>query len=1174
MAGDYSRLTFDPRRDRAMVLEQQGRVHLDADFNELAAIVERRLRVETYDFAGSAVVPASMPDSFRIEVKGGRLYIDRGRMYVDGLLAENHGAGAAGYEPVWDEPIGGLRTRIDRQPYLGSAIAPTGLARGGQLVYLDVWQRERTAVEDPSMVEPALGVDTCTRVETVWQVRGLRLRETEMRCGDDWSKYEPWLELTAPSAGRLTSWADKPPQPADPCAVAPVGGYRGTENRLYRIEVHAGGGAGQATIKWSRDNGAVASRITAPIGNPTTLPIVTVDRLGRDSVLRFKANDWVELLDDTHELDRQPGIIAQVGSIDQSQSTVTLTAPLSGTIDVQRNPRMRRWDQTTGLTGGVIPITTFGQTIALEDGINVKLELAQPGGHLKTGDWWVFAARAATASIEELHAVPPRGLRHHYARLAILRNGKVTEDCRVVFPGDCECESDCGCTVCVTPASHDGDEGPMTIQKALDRVSRNGGRVCLVAGIYPLKRPLRIAGSRGVTLAGEGARTVIAYEGDGLGIEVLDCLEVSLERFTIAVARANKPTPSADQGSRATNHRDVMVGALPTFTAVRLGQQTVAIALVNTIDCRVDRCFVVSGLAPAATSTLSLDGSLGIGLGGIAMRTRLHDNVVFADVAIGDLTIGRAGTTNVVSYDHLGIETGYFLSVDLTIVDNMLLGLTAGVDFGSLPKAPSGKVAAQRRDDALGPAIHLGATRCCNNLVVGSRAAGIAILGAGGAQRGLQLTEKDVTEIQAGGAEGTTVLVLGALAASLLRGLDRVEVAGNVLDIAGIGIAIAPGNARVEGNDVTGTGVATQTTSAGIVLSGFSGLNGTTTIADNTVRNMGIGGIAWNGSPGQVRISNNRLGAIGRTAIGGPLSSEVDVVQVDGNTIDYVLGGDDNTAAGIQVVGARTANVRSNTVLGIGEDDTTVFRAGILLSGCEVARVTDNVLGRLAPGGEQGGIAYGIVCSGRMDTAHVASNIVELEAAATNGYHVAVFIADDGYQLPAAETGAGADEIHDHMIALADVMRTAGAPAMTPLIIHSFEGPPAITLPDFTDDPVPVGRGDIAVVDNTLRGHGPAPLVLIETGANVTLAQNRAGRNSQLAGMPPIEIRADGATIVSSNRVEVRASATPMAMNLRVGAPSGHEQAHCTVLGNISNRPIRLNGAALAAPWVALNIVA
>jgi len=92
MGGDYTRLTFDPRRDHAGVLMQQGRVQLDADWNELVALLDRRLRAETVDIIGRCVVPRETPDGFRIQVGGGDLTIGPGRMYVDGLLAENHGS--------------------------------------------------------------------------------------------------------------------------------------------------------------------------------------------------------------------------------------------------------------------------------------------------------------------------------------------------------------------------------------------------------------------------------------------------------------------------------------------------------------------------------------------------------------------------------------------------------------------------------------------------------------------------------------------------------------------------------------------------------------------------------------------------------------------------------------------------------------------------------------------------------------------------------------------------------------------------------------------------------------------------------------------------------------------------------------------------------------------------
>ena len=91
MSGDYSRVRFDPKNDFAAVLMQQGRVQLDADWNELVALLDRRWRAETVDIIGKGTVPKETPDGFRIQIAAGGLTIGRGRIYVDGLLAENHG---------------------------------------------------------------------------------------------------------------------------------------------------------------------------------------------------------------------------------------------------------------------------------------------------------------------------------------------------------------------------------------------------------------------------------------------------------------------------------------------------------------------------------------------------------------------------------------------------------------------------------------------------------------------------------------------------------------------------------------------------------------------------------------------------------------------------------------------------------------------------------------------------------------------------------------------------------------------------------------------------------------------------------------------------------------------------------------------------------------------------
>ena len=46
MKGDFSRLTFDPKKHYRRVLMQQGRVQVDADWNEQEAINQFRAEIE------------------------------------------------------------------------------------------------------------------------------------------------------------------------------------------------------------------------------------------------------------------------------------------------------------------------------------------------------------------------------------------------------------------------------------------------------------------------------------------------------------------------------------------------------------------------------------------------------------------------------------------------------------------------------------------------------------------------------------------------------------------------------------------------------------------------------------------------------------------------------------------------------------------------------------------------------------------------------------------------------------------------------------------------------------------------------------------------------------------------------------------------------------------------
>ena len=381
MNGDYSRLTFDPSRNHSSVRMQQGRVLLDSDWNEQADLINRRTRAAIIDTFGRLHVAS--PEAFAISLGPGGLMIGRGRMYVDGLIAENHGAGHPVWDPALDELHGEGPTPYLRQPYLPDP-PPVPASGGPYLVYLDVWQREITSIDDPGLTDPAVGADTTTRLQTVWQVRIL---------GDVCGIAEPLDRIAAfaPSRGRLTAETGRD-------------GYTGAENRLYRVEIHDGGEPGRATFKWSRENAAVSARVR--VVGPAQL-------LLDGAAERFATGDWIEITDDRRELTGIPGEMRRIKGIDGR--TIALATDMTNRFS--DSARIRRWDQKEHVgEAGVLVVRNDGR-IELEDGISISFGPAD--GLFRPGDYWLTPARTADKSIALLREAPPRGIHHHYAELAL-----------------------------------------------------------------------------------------------------------------------------------------------------------------------------------------------------------------------------------------------------------------------------------------------------------------------------------------------------------------------------------------------------------------------------------------------------------------------------------------------------------------------------------------------------------------------------------------------------------------------------------------------------------------------------------------------------------------------------------------------------------------------------------
>ena len=794
MGADVSRVRFDALRDFAGVVLQQGRLLLDADFNEYVALLDRRLRAETSDLTsfgpdnqqGVAWVPRETPDAFRVTASGGDLSIGRGRMYVDGLLAENHGADFDGFDPLLSERAGTADLDYEEQPYWPT---PDPLPSGGpHLAYLDVWQREVTHLEAPELVEVAVGVDSTARLQAAWQVRLLPNVGTGVTCASDDDDIPGWLDVIRPSAGRLSTGPVEVDAADDPCELPPSGGYRGLENQTYRVEVHEGGAPGTATFKWSRDNGSVAM----PVVEMVSSTVLRLASIGKDDVLRVSTGDWVEILDDNYELGRKPGVMRKI-TVDDAARTITFTGALPADLQpanadeaAARHLRARRWDQSgvvksgAGATiddldapgsTGLITVPTGSTTkVVLEHGVAVWFSVAPgAGGQFRAGDHWIFAARTADTSIEELDEAPPLGVHHHYARLGIVTFPDGETDCRRLWPPLFTDGGGCDCTVCVTPESH--ASGALTVQAAVDLVKGTGGTVCLAAGVYDIGPGVNADGARSLRIRGQGPATILIARGTALTAETAIALTVE----SLAIV----------SGSAAA----------------------AAVRLRTTIGAVVQDVVVLSYGGEG--------GGSGIELSGVALVCSIRRNVI----------VGRTGIDDGGGPEQIGV-----LAAGLRIEDNVVVGFDRGIDLG-------------------GRSAYVFACRVGGNEVLAGQQGGIVATGLVAPGGTLDVSGN---RIATGGGAGIEV---GADATVDANAVNRFgepgddQPAPDGIVVAAGGFPAPPGHVRITGNRVH------DRAGIGIVLR--TGVR-TFMVKQNVVAGVGSGiGIEETGTAEHAAVDNN-----------------------------------------------------------------------------------------------------------------------------------------------------------------------------------------------------------------------------------------------------------------------------------------------------------------------------
>jgi hypothetical protein len=550
MSFDISRITFSPLNDYLGPAMQQGRVQLDADWNEWLAEINRRIQAGTLDILGRAVYPATTPYAFQITPISGTpnsLQIGPGRMYVDGILIENHGVADTTSTPVlpaWDPALAEMSDApqpplappaagtapagsVDylSQPHPPTAALPTG---NPLFVYLEAWIRTVTYLQDSNLIDKAVGVDTTGRLQTVWQVKALPV-PAGSTCSTPVTGWPP-----LPSAGELSNGTIGAAM-SGPCCVNTSTGYTGMENQCYRVEIHQPGAVdtttppttgftypiadGVATFKFSRDNASVITGVTA-VGTGTTLAGVsttalTVLSLGRDQTLNFAPGDWIEIMDDSAEFGSpastpgivlptgNPGVLCQIDHIETSPPTIVLTQSVTNTFTT--NIRIIRWDQKgkiyqtdgtkitnlwidlggSGSTGD-IPVPPAGTMLVLENGIWVSFSTnlqTNPSGNFYTGDFWIFSARTADGSVDPILNEAPPLGSHHHYTQL-----SVVDFTAPPTSTDCRTEwppasTTSECNCCCTYTVGEGAQYA-TISAAISALTSNGGEICVLPGIY------------------------------------------------------------------------------------------------------------------------------------------------------------------------------------------------------------------------------------------------------------------------------------------------------------------------------------------------------------------------------------------------------------------------------------------------------------------------------------------------------------------------------------------------------------------------------------------------------------------------------------------------------------------------------------------------------------------
>ena len=511
MKGDFSSWRFDPTENFNGVLQQQGKVLLDRDWNEQTRINKHWQDTAGRDVIGPrvAAVPANDPKGFKVEsaaktVIGGQnaieLTLDPGRVWADGLLAYLPPADpsspttpvnreATYLQPPVQDPPGDIST-------LGDGVR--------DCVVLELSRESFNGFQWPDrLIEPALGgPDTTERIHTKLAFKLWRLADDE-----DCHTIHGKLQDDPSKFGKLTvSLQPTTVVPGD-CPVVEGGGYTGFEHNLYRIEI-ADVTTGGPMFKWSQWNGGLVGRgIFDASGTPSKVTITAnLTAIINSGLTGF----YLEALAYDSDLGQWRVIYGANATLNSDNDLELGTTPVFGAFPTSADPVFfRLWNKIEAVSD-----YATGAPVSFKDGILLTFDAPGAGVFYRPGDYWTFPVRAGEIKNPDtlIDAQPPTGIVYHRVPLAVITwgpsldttvDGEI-EDCRRRFRPLTQQDT------CCTFRVGDGDTSIgdfEKIQDAIDALPPEGGEVCILPGTYT--ENVKLLNLTNVTLSGCGPRTII-----------------------------------------------------------------------------------------------------------------------------------------------------------------------------------------------------------------------------------------------------------------------------------------------------------------------------------------------------------------------------------------------------------------------------------------------------------------------------------------------------------------------------------------------------------------------------------------------------------------------------------------------------------------------------------------